>query len=786
MTDKNKEMSDEDLKKFLDAEEKEAVGYAWGDLSAQREKEMKYYLAEPFGNEVEERSQVVDTSVSDSIEWILPDLIRIFASTDKAVEFEAQSVEDEKGAKQSTATCNYVFWRQNPGFLILYTWFKDALIQKNGAVKWWWEKKVSKKTEKYDGVSVEELTMMLDKDPDNIEIVSKSEPYPDEAGHEMAMQAWQAMAQHAQQSGQEPPPQPEPQQLIDVEVEISDETGKTCIAPIPPEELLVSRRHNSILLDDCPYVAHLCKRTLSQLRDMGYEFDDADVVGDAPAWIDNAPEKIVRDSYNENPGSQPLRVDSADPSQQEVWLREAYVLVDQDGDGIAERRRIVRAGNKIFENDPCDDVQIAAITPIIMTHKFYGMSVAELVMDLQLLKSTLWRQMIDNLFAANNQGHIVLASADGRVQANIDDLLTSRPNRVIREYQPNAVRPEVTPWIAGQTFPMLEYIDQQRMNRTGSNSLSSGLDADAINKTARGATMADNKMQAKIELIARIFAETGVKAMFRGILHMLSKYQTKPMTYRLLNEYTQVDPREWKTSYDMTVNVGIGTGNKDQQLMHLTTIAASQAQAVQAGGMGLLVTPKNIYNVQARIAENAGFKNVQEFWTDPGENMPQPPEPKPDPVLMRDLDIKEFIAKTNRTQGEARLKLDRDKADAEIRLKGGIALQDGEQWSADRSVTAATSLAGIEQRQAEHAHVVHQAAHEAATQAVAIGKEESDDTPSQERQLLAAVIQTQMHMAEQLQALMAEVGKEKPRMRRVPTRDPKTNRILHVDEVPIT
>jgi hypothetical protein len=778
-----KAMTDEDLKIFLDSEEKEAVGYAWGEISDQRAMNMRYYNGEPFGNEIEGRSQVVTSHVNDSIEWILPSLIRIFASTDKAVEFDAQSEEDAEGAKQATETGNYVFWRQNPGFLIMYSWFKDALVSKNGAVKWWWEKKVSKKREKYQGLSLDSLTLMMN-EPDRIEIISKTE-YPDPTP---------LPPPPPPQPGQPAMPPPAPQMLYDVEIEITDTSGKCCIAPIPPEELLVSRRHNSILLDDCPYVAHLCKKTLSDLRDMGYEFEDEDVLGDKVTHIDDAPEKLAREE-KEDWEMVGLNTNPKDPSLREVWIREAYVLVDVDGDGIAERRRIVRAGNKILENETCESIQIAAITPKIVTHRFYGTSIAEEVMDLQLLASTLWRSMIDNLFAANNQGHIVLASSDGRVQANIDDLLTSRPNRVIREYVAGAVRPEVTPWVAHQTFPMLDYIDQQRMNRTGSSNLTSGLDADAINKTARGATLADNKMNEKIELIARIFAETGVKALFKGILYMLSKYNNKPMTYRLLNKYVTVDPRSWKTSYDMVTAVGIGTGNKDQQLVHLQAIAQAQAQAVAAGGMGLLVTPKNIFNAQAKICENAGFKNPAEFWTDPGENMPQQPEPQPDPIKLMELQIKDKEAGIKQFQAET----DRQKADAEIRVKAGGLLQDGENWDKDRQLEAAKALSDLEEERREFEHQRALAEGKDIVRNAVFDLKKNGDTnkmkdrlggsgidlgelpeeaPTQESQLLAAIAHGQSLLTEQMQLLTQLIARPKVR---IPERGPD-GKIIQVTE----
>lgn len=642
-------MSERELLTFLDQNENDALGYVWGgQLSFERGLALKYYFAEPFGNEVEGRSQVISTEVFDTVEWILPSLIRVFASTDKSVEFEAKSAEDMKGAQQATDACNYVYWKQNNGFLNTYSWFKDALLMKNGAVKWYWEKKVEVKRERYQGLTLEQIQLYFLNNP-NIEIVGQAS-YPDP----IAQQNPQFMAAVSMGAAQMP-------MVYDVEINVRDEFGKVCIAPIPPEELLVSRNQNSLMLDDCPFVEHLSKKTLSWCRDQGWVFEDSEVMGSAPTNVEMSPEAVERRKLNEDSVVQPISDNSTDPSQRTTWVRETYCLVDYDGDGIAERRRIIRAGDKIFENEPCEGVQIAAITPNIIAHRFFGVSVAEMVMDLQLLKSTLWRSMVDNLFHANNQGHIVLASADGRVQANIDDLLNSRPGRVIREYAPNAVRAEAVPWIAHQTFPMMEYIDQQAQNRTGSNNLTSGLDADSLNKTARGAVLAQNKMQEKIELIARIFAECGFKPLFRGVMQMLSKYQSRPMMFRLRNEFVAYDPREWSGQFDMNINVGLGTGNKDQQLQHLMAIFQQQMGIAQTPYGPLLVNAGNIYTTLTKIVENAGFKNVEEFWSKPQVPQPPPQQPPVDPIKVGDLKVKEFDAQTRRMDVVGGLQVDQQK-----------------------------------------------------------------------------------------------------------------------------
>lgn len=762
-----KKMSDDDLRKFLDSEEKDALGYSWGTLQTERAAAMDYYFARPFGNELEGRSDVVSTQVFDTVEWVLPQLIRIFASTDKAVEFEPQGEEDIDGAKQATETCNYVFYRQNPGFLVLYSWFKDALVQKNGIVKWYWAKKSQKARKKFTGITLEMVTMLLEKE--GAEIVSKQE-YPDPViGHMI-----QTKAMEMQLSGQPMPPQmPQPPMIYDVEVEFTQEAGKVCIAPVPPEEFIVSRRHNSMILDEAPFCAHVRRVTLSELRGMGYEFedDDEDLTKDAQTWQDWSAEKVARTSHNEDGdfGELSAPSESTDPSQKMVWCREIYCQVDVDGDGIAEKRRIVRAGNKVFENDICEHVQMAAITPIIITHRFFGMSWAEMVMDLQFLCSTIWRQMLDNLFHANNQSHIVLSTPDGRVQANIDDLLNPRPGRVMREYMPNAIRHEETPWVAAQSFPMLEYIDQQRMNRSGTNYLSSGLSSDSINKTARGAVMAQNMMQEKVELVARIFAE-GFKELFKGVRYMLSKYQDRPMTFRLLNNFVSYDPTDWKTQFDTTINVGLGTGNKDQQLVHLTQISQDQIALLSSPLGGMMVTPKNVYNVRAKIAENAGFKNVSEFYTEPKEQQIQPPAPPPpDPVKMgelqlkaKDTQIKAFEAQTHRMSAMASAQ------------KSSIDAQQGAlQAQHSREMDVRNHGMEIQRFHAEQ---------KPGTEMEAMRGESA-----QSMQVIGnALQQLAQQQADGFNAILQALqGLATQRRQRIPTRDPKTREILHVDDVPV-
>jgi len=598
-------VTEAELLAILESEERNSLGWGAGELNAQREEALKYYNQEPYGNEQEGRSQVVTSEVADTIEWMLPSLVKIFVSTNKAVEFEPERPSDELAAKQATDVCNYIFYRQNNGFLVLYTFFKDALQVKNGYVKVYPERGKRKRKEMYRGLTEMQLAFVTERK--GVEVTGGNS-YPD------------PMA---------PPPafagQPAPT-LYDVQVEITEEYSKTCVVPIPPEEILISKALNCVDLRESPFVAHRCEKTVSELRGMGYEVDDL-ASSDEGYQAEATPEYLARREFGEDQ----MSPDKADRSMRRVWVTEAYIRVDYDGDGVAELRKIIKAGHRILENEEADVVPIAAITPTIMTHRHFGRSIYDWIGDLQLVKSTLLRQVLDNVYLTNNPRKTVLADPTTEApRANLSDLMSARIGGIVRQYVPGAVTTETTPFMGQHGLQMMEYLDTVKDSRVGFTGQFSGLDADALNKTARGATLQQTNAMQKIEMIARVFAETGVKRLFQLILHCTVKYgQGRPLAIRLRDRWEEYDPTNWDTEMDMTVNVGLGTGDKDQQLVHLQSVALAQKEAVAMGGMGLLVTPKNIYNAQAKIVENAGFKNVEDFWTDPGDRMPQPqPDPK--------------------------------------------------------------------------------------------------------------------------------------------------------------
>lgn len=569
------------LKTIIESEIDDSLGYLETDTTDERQQALEYYLREPYGNEVEGKSQIVTGEVAEAVDGALPQLIRVFTSSDNVVEFAPAKEGDEQNAEQATQLVNHVFYKDNDGFLILHNWFKDALLQKTGIVKAYWndEKDVTK--EKYQGLTDDEL-MMLMQDPE-VELVSQ-EVIEESTVDELTGQTTYSKSNN-------------------VVLRRTKNKGKIVVENVPPEEFLISKRARTI--QDSPFVAHRRMITRSELVAMGFDKDTVDAL-ESGDTLEFSPDRIARYSRGEQPNS----MGSQDESMEVVEVYECYIKVDYNEDGIAELRRVVYASNEILSDEECDYVPFHSICPIPIPHKFYGQSLADRTLDIQLIKSTVTRQMLDNLYLTNNSR---VAAVEGQV--NLDDLLTSTAGGVVRVKNAGAIVPLTVQSSASQSFPMLEYLDAVQAKRTGVSDAQQGLSPDVLqNVTAAAVATMSNASYGKLELIARIFAETGVKSLFKGILQLLCKYQDTVRTLRINGRFVPFDPREWDTEYNVTINVGLGTGSRQEQLATMQMILGKQEQILQAYGVNNpLISLKQYRDTLAKFVHMAGFKDATAF-----------------------------------------------------------------------------------------------------------------------------------------------------------------------------
>ncbi len=639
-------MVQNELMSIIQSEIDDAIGFIESETVEQRKQALEAYLRQPYGNEVEGKSQIVTGEVAEAIDGALPSLVRIFTGSDNIVVFEPQGPRDEASAKQATDYCNWVFNRDNAGVAILHDWFKDALMQKNGIVKAYWEDKEDITKERYFDLSNDELAMLMS--DETMEIVEQDTtelPIIDPMGQPVI----------------DPMGMPVMSATHNVVVQQKKKSGKVTIENVPPEEFLISKKARTIA--DSPFVAHRQMLTRSDLVAMGFNKKQVESLqmGDALAYT---PERVARYSA----GEQPYQTQTDDPSMQEIEVFECYVKTDMNGKGIAALTQVFYASNEILQDEggkemveEVDYVPFHSICPIPIPHKFFGNSLADRTVDLQLIKTTITRQMLDNLYLTNNARVVAVEG-----QVNLDDLLTSTAGGVIRAKSQGAVQQLVVQNVANQAFPMLQYLDTVQSKRTGVSDASQGLDPAILqNVTAAAVASMQQAGAGKIELMARIFAETGVKSLFQGILHLLCKYQDKARMVRMRGEFVEFDPRTWANQYDVSINVGLGAGNRQEQMAMLSMVLAKQEQLIaQYGPANPYVSPAQYRGTLGRMVEIAGFKDSAEFYKAITPEQDQALSNPPPQQQQMPPEVQAIMART-----QAEIQANQAKAQADIQLK---------------------------------------------------------------------------------------------------------------------
>ena len=591
-------MEDQELVNLVDGEFEEALGSPGGEIADERALAWSYFLSEPLGNEEEGQSSVVTSDVADVLDGVMPSYLRIFTMQENLLDFDPVGPEDEEAAQQESDYVNHVFFKQNEAFMLLYTWFFDALAQKNGIVKAWLDDSEETTTETYEGLSEEELEELLA--DEELEPFERDEREEETVVEQATLQGVEQVIQRAT--------------VHDVRFRRVRKRPRVKVDNVPPEEYRISSDSRSVNPSQARMVGHERDVTRSELLEMGF---DKKLVDDLSADenTQDTQEKIARknkaDEHNEAPH---------DKSQDRIRLREAYIRVDFDGDGRSELRQVFTAQGKLLGNEEADRQPFHVICPQPLPHKHFGRSTAEKVMDVQKVSTTLLRQTLDNLYHSNNPSHAVWEQ--GMSENTLDDLLTTQVGSIKRFSRPvgESYQSLTVPFTANASFPMLEYFDKVKRDRTGISSDGEGLSPEALKNIQQSVLIsALDLSKMKQEAVARIFAETGVKSLLLHIHELLQKHQQKAEIVKLRNKWVRVSPKAWKTRRDMTVNIGLGIGTREQNLLHINAIWERQKDIVQSGGLGLMLKPRDLYNNCAELVRNANFKTPERFFTDPGD-----------------------------------------------------------------------------------------------------------------------------------------------------------------------
>jgi hypothetical protein len=655
-----KRMSESDLKAALDQQLSDAVDYDQSELRQRRISAIDYYEGRmPDLPSLPNRSQVVSHDLADTIGWIMPGLLRVFLSAEHVVVYEPRKPESEAAAKQATDYVNYLFQAENEGYRVLHAGFFDGLQFGNGVIKHWWDDTPEYVTESHSNLTDDAFMALMAK-PEIEEALEH-----DERVEVVAVDP---------QTGQ-----PIELKFHDVKVKRRTSSGRLMVLPIPGEEFAIERNATALDEQGCRFCAHRKLRMRSELIEDGYDRAKVEALPHYTA-LENDEERAVREQFITQDDN------AADQSTERVEISECYLLVDYDGDGIAEWRKVVVGGGSgaitILANDEWgDDLPFSDLVPDPVPHRWRGRSMFDETEDLQRIKTVLMRQTLDNLYMVNNPHKEAVKSA----VHNPDSLIDPAFGEVTWVKEPGAIRSIETPFVAQNSFAMLEYLDTVREMRTGVSRSTMALDLEALqNQTATAVNAAQSSSYTKVETYARNIAEVGLKRLFRCLLKLVVKHQDMPKVMRLRGDWVQMDPASWDADMDVTINVGLGSGSRDRDMAMLSQIAMQQKEILLTmGPVNPLCDISQYRNTLAKLVEAGGLKSPEMYFKEISpedmqrlqqeqEQAKQQPDPKTMEAMQKlQLSQQESQAKLalQREEGSQRLQLDGQRMQLEMQMR---------------------------------------------------------------------------------------------------------------------
>jgi hypothetical protein len=700
-------MTDDDLRQVVDGEVAEAAAWAGTNLAGDRERNLAYYYGLPMGNEVAGRSQVVSRDVFEVIESAIPSMLEPFFAGDHIGEFEPVEPGDEDYAEQATDYINHLIKKKNDGFVMFNTWIKDGLLSKAGVVRVWWDASAKIKKESYKGLTDAQLVKIVNDKRITI-TAHDAYPDPDDEQHRAEAQQHMASAPPEQQQQIAAMLQQPPQQLHDIDVTIDQGPRGARTDNVPPELFVISRGAKKI--EEASVIGEFRQYTRSDLIEMGYKKAEVENLSeyDIPSGISELALRNQDTTWNGLDDSQ------ADTSMQKLWLFYGFARVDFNGDGIAEWRRVLQGGNGFLENEEVDDHEYCMWSPILLPHRVIGMAYADAMIEVQDTKTSLMRQYLDSLYTANNPTSFAV---DGQV--NLDDMLSTRIGKVVRMKQPGMAGPMQSTLVANESLQGLELMDTVREGRIGVTRYTQGLDADALHKTASGAAQFLSQAQQRLKMTLRIFAECGVKALFQKMLKLTCTYQDKPATVRLRGEWIDYDPRQWSGDMDVNIAVGLGTGDKSQEVQFLQLMTPFFQEAAMVG----VVTPENVYQLGKRLLKAGNLQGADaKLLTDPSKTPPKAPQKSPEQLLAETtLQQEQMRQQGKMAEIQAKQQADREALAANTQLKA-MDLQ-----IKDKEVRIKEIDLGL--KNAELQHKIELDRHHATVEAETRGKIAADHAP---------------------------------------------------------
>lgn len=579
-------MSDDELATLLGEMNASSVGYLTDAVAAGQDDNLDRYLGKPYGDEEEGASNAISMDVAEVVDWALPDLLEPFLAGERIVEFSPSTRKDQAYCKQAGDLAHHCFYAENPGVTVLHDTIKTALIQKIGFVKTWWDVEDVEEKQTLSGLAkpnVDELraedgVTILEESAEPINVVS------------IDPQALPAYADGM---------------TYTISLVRQKKVGHVCIEGAPPEEIKVSQRAKNI--ENVDYICHETEVTRSKLLEMGFDYDDVmQLAANKGNDQDSRKDRRFYDETRTDAGKRARLTDT-------LTLCEEYPLLDLESTGKAKRWQVFRVHKTILAKDEVEAHPFDAWSADRIPHRLIGLALADKVKQTQFVKTHLTRQLLDNVYLANNPRIEVPDQAVS--EGTIDDLLTYRIGGLIRTKGVGGMLKAVeVPDRSDTALRAITYMDGVREQQSGIVRNGMSISSEAIDpKSATEARKEDRNEQARKRLMIRMIAENLLVPVFRKVLKLLVKYQDAPKTIYLSGEFVDMDPRDWNADLRAEVSVGLGYANRDENLMGAQIISGAQQMAVELG----LVGPEEAYETGVELVRAVGWKFPDRFFKNP-------------------------------------------------------------------------------------------------------------------------------------------------------------------------
>jgi len=619
-------LEDDEIVAILDSNIRQSIGSFDSDLARERKKVTDYYNAALPKPAHDGNSRYVSQDVYDTVESMKAALLETFSSGSRIVKFAPQGPEDVQLASVCSAYTDFVLFRQNDGFGLFRSVIHDGLVARAGIAKVFWQESSEEDLQEFEGLSQSELDMVLAED--GVELVESDE---DENG------------------------------LINGVVSSPVSTSQVVVEAIPPEEFLIESQ--AVSLEKANFVAHRTRKTLSELRDMGFDEDTLDSIGESHEDVELETDAELLARFD-NIGSD--RGNSSRGYQDQVrtiMVYEIYINLDIEGTGIAKLHRILKAGNAILEKEEVDRLPFVVFTPLPIPHAFYGSNFAEKLVATQNARTILTRSILDHAMITNNPRYMVVKGG----LTNPRELIDNRVGGLVNVSRVDAISPMPQASLNPFVFQTLQLLDEDKEDNSGVSRLSQGLNKDAISHQNSAAMVEQlaTMSQQRQKIIARNFANQFVKPLFHLIYQLVVENEDQQKIIDLSGEYVQVNPSVWDSKRDVMVQLHLGYGEQEAESQkHLMMHQMFSQDPILQG----MYQPQNAYALVKDVMEKAGIMNVSDYLTPP-DQLP-PPQPDPAQEMQMQMAQKQIELQERQTAvAEAKAQVDAQVAQMKMELE---------------------------------------------------------------------------------------------------------------------